>query len=270
MNILSKKVTVSYLFKLLLVSAGLVLWPSAVFAGTSTADVSAASDFTGTIAGSDLASKVKTYLYCNATSGDQKCSMAVYVPVSVDGSISPTLRSSVTLAITSIASNTTSALSESIALSTLGAGTQLLAWTTLSSDSDWDFSLDNTMPGDGGGAMNNTNLSSLAAGDILVKPSNADAVKQLTFDDKVCFSGSSNADYKYVAVGDALTSQHVTPVSVTTTRVATDHVAFLLSKASAEFDRDTIGSAKNFTIVYTQTVLANSITADATDCAADG
>jgi len=269
MNILSKKVTVSYLFKLLLVSAGLVLWPSAVFAGTSTADVSAASDFTGTIAGSDLASKVKTYLYCNATSGDQKCSMAVYVPVSVDGSISPTLRSSVTLAITSIASNTTSALSESIALSTLGAGTQLLAWTGLSSASDWDFSLTNTMPGDGAGAMNNVNASSLASGDILVKPTNAGEVKQLTFDDKVCFNGNSAADYNYTTA-DVLTSHHPSAVSVTTTRAATDHVAFLLSKASAEFDRDTIGSAKNFTIIYSQTVLANSITTDAADCPSDG
>lgn len=267
MNILSKKVTVSYLFKLLLVSAGLAMAPYQVYGLTSTnTAVSAASDFTGTIAGADLSAKMKTYLYCNDASGAQKCSLAMYIPAAIDGSISPTKRSSVVLAITSIASTTTGASHQSFVVDTLASGAELEAWTTLSDT--YDFSITNTMPGDT--VLTNVSANSLAAADKLEKPTTAAETKQLTFDPKVCFTGSNNADFLWNTTASTLASLHDGTATVTASRVADNHPAFLLSLGSAEFDRDTIGGATNFTIGYTVTVTANSLTDHAAGCAADG
>ena len=264
MNILSKKVTVSYLFKLLLVSAGLAMAPYQVYGLTNTANVDGASDFTGTIAGADLSAKMKTYLYCNDASGAQKCSLAMYIPAAVDGNISPTRRSSVEITITGISSTTTNATHEAVGVSTLGDATQLTAWTGLTGTYD---SLTNTLPGDT--VMANTNANSLSATDVVTTPTDSTTTKALVFDPKVCFSGDSNADYLYT-IGSTLASQHADPKTVTENRVGANHPAFLLSKASAEFDRINIGAAKNFTIAYTVTVTANSLTGHATGCSADG
>jgi hypothetical protein len=265
MNILSKKVTVSYLFKLLLVSTGLVFSANAYTVSSTDVAVSAASDFAGTVAGATLETQLKTYLYCNQGdgSGAQLCSMAIYVPVSLDGAISRTKQSKIVLDITAINSTVTNATGEAFA-TPLIAGGEIDTFGTLTG-SNWDHTPSRVLPGAAGG-MSLANNSSLASADILVVATNSAEVKQLRFDNTICFDGDANADFTYNTGTSTLTSQHASPATVLIGRAAGNHPAYLLSAASPEFNRDTIGMAAQFTIAYTQTVTSNTVAAHAGGC----